>query len=226
MEECYFGKGGIGFLKRNPMILTLILFLAGVNFVASAFDATLPAYVLSNPNGGEVVLGIVSSSAGIETLIGSVVATLLPKPRNRIRVIYLTMLFSLSVENFVLAFARVPVLWCLAQIIGWSVVPIMSTNLDVILRSSIPVEMQGRVYSCRNTLQYFTIPFGLLMGGALVDKVCEPLMERTLSGGILQTLFGASKGSGAAMVMFILGVLGTVVCLLFGSILEKYKYNE
>ncbi|MCI5771704.1 MAG: hypothetical protein MR021_02645 [Clostridiales bacterium] len=31
-------------------------------------------------------------------------------------------------------------------------VSIMADNLDVILRSTIPVELQGRVYACRNTL--------------------------------------------------------------------------
>lgn len=54
-------KDGLTFLKQNPMIMTLILFMAGVNLVASAFDATLPGYVLPNPKGGSQVLGIVTS---------------------------------------------------------------------------------------------------------------------------------------------------------------------
>lgn len=219
-------KKGLIFLRENPLLLILILFLAGVNLVASAFDAVLPAYVLSNPKGSDAVLGIVTSSAGVATLIGSAIATMLPKPKNRVRVIYLTMLFSLSIENFVLAFSREPVLWCFAQILGWSVVPIMSAQMDVILRSSIPIEMQGRVYSCRNTLQFFTIPIGLYGGGFLVDQVCEPFMQRTVDGSMLQVLFGTTKGSGAAMVMSILGILGTVICLVFGKYLEKYKYIE
>ena len=33
-------------LKPNRMVLMLILFLAGVNLVASAFDAVLPAFIL------------------------------------------------------------------------------------------------------------------------------------------------------------------------------------
>ena len=28
-----------------------------------------------------------------------------------------------------------------------------------------PVELQGRVYACRNSLQFFTIPIGMLLGG-------------------------------------------------------------
>ena len=102
----------------------------------------------------------------------------------------------------------------------------MNANLDVILRSSIPVEMQGRVYSCRNTLQFFTIPVGFFLGGFLVDHVCEPIMAEAAAGGILIRLFGNGKGSGAAMVMFILGVAGTAICLGFGKALKKYTYEE
>lgn len=219
-------KAGLDYLKRNRLILLLILFLAGVNLVASAFDAVLPAYVLPRDNGGETVLGIVTSCAGVATLLGSLIATMVPAPKNRVRVIYITMLFSLGTENFLLAFSRTPFLWCLGQVIGWILVPLMSTNLDVILRSTIPVEMQGRVYSCRNTLQFFTIPIGFFLGGLMVDKVCEPIMARVPADGLAAVLWGAGKGSGAAMMMFILGVAGTVICLAFGRVLKKYTFRE
>ncbi len=219
-------KAGLKYLRNNDLILVLILFLAGVNFVASAFDAVLPALILPRENGGEAVLGIVTSCAGIATLIGSLIVTVLPAPKNRVRVIYITMLIALGTENFLLAFSRTPVLWCIGQIIGWVLVPLMNANLDVILRTTIPVEMQGRVYSCRNTLQFFTIPIGLFIGGLMVDEICEPLMASSRADGMFTMLFGSGKGSGAAMMMFILGVTGTIVCLSFGRILRKYTYTD
>lgn len=219
-------KAGLRYLKENPMILYLMLFLAGVNLVASAFDATLPAFVLPRENGGETVLGMVTSCAGIATLVGSLLVTVLPKPKNRVRVITGTMLFSLTIENFLLAFTQTPVLWCMGQIIGWLVVPIMGANLDVILRTTIPVEMQGRVYSCRNTLQFFTIPIGFLIGGLLVDKVWEPIMAAQKGTNWLVLLFGSGKGSGAAVMMFVLGVSGAAICIVFGRILRKYQFRE
>lgn len=184
--------------------MTLILFMAGVNLVASAFDATLPGYVIPNSRGGSSVLGIVTSCAGIAMIVGSLMVSVLPKPKDRVRVIYRTMLFSLGSENFVLAFSREPALWCIGQLIGWILVPIMNANLDVILRSTIPVELQGRVYACRNTLQFFTIPIGLFLGGFMVDNVCEPFMNVWSDISILKMLFGTGKGSGAALMMFIL----------------------
>ena len=219
-------KDGLSYLSQNGLILWLILFLAGVNFVASAFDAALPPYVLSRENGGRPVLGLVMSCAGVATLAGSLAVTALPAPKDRIRVIVLTMLFSLGTENFILAFARTPIWWCIAQIIGWSVIPVMNANLDVVLRSTIPPEMQGRVYSCRNTMQFFTIPIGTFVGGFLVDKVCEPWMARTDPEGVLACMFGVGDGSGAAMVMFVLGCMGIAVCLAFGRILSRYEFAE
>ena len=219
-------REGLSWLHNHELILMLILFLSGVNFVASAFDAVLPALVLPGEKGGRAVLGFVTSCAGMATLTGSLIVTVLPAPKNRVRVIYMTMLFSLGSENFLLAFARTPALWCLGQIIGWLPVPFMNANLDVILRSTIPVEMQGRVYSCRNTLQFFTIPLGLFLGGAMVDGICEPAMAMAPAGGLLVRLFGSGKSAGAAMMMFLLGITGVVICLSFRHILRRYSYED
>jgi len=217
-------REGLVFLKENPMILYVILFMSGVNLIASAFDAVLPALIIPNPRGGNSVLGIVTSCSGIAMIAGSLIATVMPKPKDRVRVIYLSMLFSLATENYLLAFSRIPLLWCLGQVLGWIFVPVMSANQNVIMRNSIPARLQGRVYACRNTLQFFTIPIGLLLGGFMVDEVCEPVMKD--SGSIMQMLFGSGKGSGAALMMFILGVAGTAMCLIFGHKLKKYNYSD
>lgn len=219
-------KEGLMFLKKTPLIMALILFMSGVNLVASAFDATLPGYVLPNPKGGSFILGIVTSCSGIAMVIGSLIVSVLPKPKDRVKAIYLTMLFSLSTENFLLAFSRKPVLWCIGQIIGWILVPIMSANLDVILRTTIPVELQGRVYACRNTLQFFTIPVGLFLGGFMVDNICEPFMRVYGDLPVLKTLFGTGKGSGAALMMLILGASGSLICIITGKNIKKYQYSE
>ena len=96
--------------------------------------------------------------------------------------------------------------------------------MNVIMRNTIPTQLQGRVYACRNTLQFFTIPIGLLFGGFMVDNVCEPFMA--VRSGVWNTLFGSGKGSGAALAMFILGMAGVIVCLVFGKKLSEYHYSD
>lgn len=219
-------REGLAFLKRTPMVLTLLLFMSGVNLIASAFNATLPGYVIPNPRGGSAMYGVVTSAAGVAMIAGSLLVSFMPKPKDRVRVVFITMLISLGSENFILAFSREPALWIISQVIGWILVPVMSTNLEVILRNVVPVDLQGRVYACRNTFQFFTIPIGLFLGGLMVDQVCEPFMAVHSYSGVLTALFGSGKGSGAAMMMFILGVTGSLLCITTGSRLKRYHYSD
>ena len=215
-------KSGLSWLRANQLILNLILFLAFINLVASAYNAALPAMLLSRENGGETVLGLVNAVTGGASLVGGVIATLLPPPKNRVRAICGALMLSMSTENFLLAFGRTPWVWCAGAVLGWLLIPLMNANMDVIFRTAIPVDMQGRVYACRNTLQFFTIPLGYFLGGLLVDRVFEPLLASVSSDGLLAFLFGLGKGSGAAALFFVLGLAGVLVCLIFYCILRQY----
>ena len=72
--------------------------------------------------------------------------------------------------------------------------------------------MQGRVFSAKSTLQNFTIPPALLLGGLLADTVFEPFVladspaQRVLSGS-----FGTGKGAGIGLMFFIVGIAGMAV---------------
>ena len=218
-------REGLAWLKSKPVVLYLILFLAGINLVASAYNAVLPAMILSKQGGGKAALGLVNAAVGAATLVGSMIVMAARKPEDRVRMIWLSLLFSMSTENFLLAFGKTPLVWCIGAVCGWIAIPYMGANLDVILRTEIPENMQGRVFSCRNTLQFFTIPVGYYLGGMLTDKVFEPFMQGK-SGTVLNTLFGSGKGSGAAMLFSVLGFAGMAVCIVFGILLRKYKWSE
>ena len=66
----------------------------------------------------------------------------------------------------------------------------------------------------------FTIPLGLLAGGAMVDKIFEPVMASAYSEGVLERCLAPERFR-AAIVMFVLGITGTAICLIFGRILRK-----
>lgn len=208
-------KEGIGYLIKERGIFDLILFLAAINLVASIYEAAFPAMLLSRDGGSEQALGLVNAVIGVTTLLGSILASFAKTPKSRVRVICNCLLFSMSFENFILAFGRTPFIWCIGGFLGWIAIPLMSTNLEAIMRLHIPVKMQGRVYAVRNSLQFFTIPVGYFLGGFLVDKVFEPVMALQKDGSILVRLFGSGKGSGAALLFFVIAFAGILVCLHF-----------
>lgn len=207
-------KSGLTYLKQNRGILDLILFLACINLIASIYNAAFPAMILSKENGGEIALGTVNAFIGVAALTGSIIASLMPAPKSRVRVICNALLISMSTENFFLAFGKTLPLWCIGGVLGWLCIPVMNANMDVLFRERIPVQMQGRVYAARNSFQFFTIPLGYIIGGFLVDKVFEPIMAKN-NNSLLSALFGTGKGSGAAFLFMFLAFAGIAVCLLF-----------
>ncbi len=215
-RESFFqsAKNGLLYLKNNRGLLCLILFLSAINLIASMYEAVLPAMILSKKN--ETALGLVNGCTGAASLLGSVAATFLPEPKSRIRVICGCLMFSMSTENFLLAFGKYTAVWCTGAVLGWLAIPLMNANYDVIFRKSVPKEIQGRIYSVRNTLQFFTIPLGYFLGGLLTDKVFEPFMKNT-ENRALTFLFGSGKGSGAALLFFAIGMAGVIVCLIFSK---------
>lgn len=205
---------GLRYLKKERGILDLMLFLAGINLVASMFEAAFPVLMLTRSD-GRAVMGIVKTVTGLTMLAGSLIASFLPAPKSRVRAIWLCLALSMCTENFLLGFSKSPFVWCVGAFLGWIAIPWMSTNLDAIYRLTIPADIQGRVFAARNSFQFFTIPLGYFLGGLLVDEVFEPVMALQQSDSLLVTLFGSGEGSGAAFCFAVLGVLGVLVCLLF-----------
>lgn len=219
-------KKGLAYLRAEKGILGLILFLAAINLVASIYDAAFPAMMLSREGGSELVMGQVNAVIGVTTLAGSILASFVKAPKSRVRVICNRLLFSMSFENFLLALGRTPFIWCIGGFLGWIFVPLMSANLDAIMRLHVPEEIQGRVYSVRNSLQFFTIPVGYFLGGFLVDQVFEPIMAAQQEGSALTFLFGSGKGSGAAFLFFVIAFAGIGVCLYFRRNRDIWKLEE
>ena len=203
---------GVRWLKANPGIFHLMLFLAGINLVASMFNATLPAMILSKAS--ENALGTVNSVTGIAMLMGSLLASFLPAPKSRVKAIWCCLMISMCTENFFLAFGKNVWVWSFGAVLGWIVIPWMNANLEAVNRLNIPIEIQGRVFAARNSFQFFTIPVGYFLGGALVDQVFEPIMSKQTDD-LLVRLFGTGKGSGAAFLFAVLWLMGIAVCLIF-----------
>ena len=215
---------GIHWLKHNPGIFHLMLFLAAINLVASMYNAAFPAMMLSKAS--ESVMGTVNSVIGITMLIGSILASFMKAPKKRVKVIWCCLMLSMCTENFFLAFGNSVWIWCLGAALGWIAIPWMNANLDSINRLNIPIEIQGRVFAARNCFQFFTIPVGYFLGGLLVDQVFEPIMAMQSADSFLPNLFGTGKGSGAAFLFAVLWLAGIAVCLIFRADKHIWKLEK
>jgi MFS transporter, DHA3 family, macrolide efflux protein len=207
---------GLGFLREHSPVLKMILFFSFINLLAYMTGfGILPAMILKRSGDSQVALSMVSSAVGLGTLAGSILVTLLKPGKNRTRVIFGACAISFLLCDILWALGRNVPIWVFAAFVGNLPLPFLNANLSTVMRTKVPTELQGRVFSTRDTIQYCTIPLGLFLGGYLADNVFEPFMAGSSSlSQFLSCLVGTGKGAGMAVMFLITGVIGLTSSLL------------
>ncbi len=203
---------GIRFLREHKAILRISLFLAMINFLAKlGNDGMLSPFILGRTGNNQPVLGAAESAVAIGLLAGSLIATAMKPVRKRTKLIFITtgLIFT---GNILLCLTDRPWLWCAASVWSYALAAVMNVNMDTIMRESIPLEMQGRVFSAKSTLQNFTIPPALFLGGLLADHVFEPfMMSESPVQQALSAFLGTGKGTGIGLMFLIVGIVGMLI---------------
>jgi len=218
LADCF---DGVSYLFKNKSILHLIIFMGFVNLIAAIYNCNLTPMILGRTSNDKMLLGIVTSFVGIGGIIGSILVTIKKPSKSKVNTIFNSITFSFLICNFFLGVGRNAYIWSVAVLAGNATVPFLTGSVEAIMRTKVPIEMQGRVFAARNTLQYATIPIGYMLGGILADKCFEPIMasnsklKQTLS-----ILVGNGKGSGMAVTFVIIGIVGFIGCWMF----RKNKY--
>ena len=207
---------GINFLREHRALLRIILFFAFINFIAKMGGyGMLPALILGRTGGDNIALGIVEAAVGIGTLAGSIVVALIKPAKSRTRVVFIACGLSFLLGDVGQSLTYTLPFWVAAAFLSNMPLAFLNANMTALMRDNIPIEMQGRVFSARDTIQYSTIPVGLFLGGVLADHVFEPFMAASSPlQEVLSRFFGVGKGSGIAVIFFIVGVLGFITSFL------------
>ena len=230
LHDC---KEGFLFLKQHTAILQLILYFTAINLIAyiggGGITTTVTAMILSRIPDGKLILGAVSSAVSLGTLFGGILVTFLKPPKRRVAVIFISCALSFFICDLALGIGRSPTIWIAANFIGNIPLAFLSANQSAILRTTVPIEMQGRVFSARSTLQFCTVPLGYLFGGLLADYVFEPLMKsNTELKQFLSLLVGVGPGSGIAAMFVLTGITGTIlsICALYNRTIRSLDEQE
>lgn len=218
---------GIKYIFYRKDILALIYFMGFINFIAGIYNTALAPMILSRTGNNDIQLGIVTSSIGISGLLGSLIVQKFPQPKKRVPLMANIMIFSFLICNILLGVGRNYIWWTIAVLAGHFFVPLLLANMEYFMRTKVPLEVQGKVFSARNTIQYATLPIGNLLCGILADNFFEPYM---LGRGYGQEFFhyftGEGSGSGLALMYIFLGLIGFIGSFLFKKNKNFNKLDE
>lgn len=218
---------GVKYIFYRKDILALIYFMGFINFIAGMYNTALAPMILSRTGNNDIQLGVVTSSIGISGLLGSLIVQKFPQPKKRVPLMANIMIFSFLICNILLGIGRNYIWWTIAVLAGHFFVPLLLANMEYFMRTKVPLEVQGKVFSARNTIQYATLPMGNLLCGILADNFFEPYM---LGRGYGQEFFhyftGEGSGSGLALMYIFLGLIGFIGSFLFKKNKNFNKLDE
>lgn len=204
---------GMRFVKEHRSLWNITLFIAATNFLAKlGNDGMLAPFILGRSGNDQQILGMVQSMVSLGVFAGSLIVTAMKPVKKKTRLIFILYAIIFA-GNVVQGLSMQPWVWSAAAFATYMAAAVMNANLTSALRTYVPLEMHGRVFSAKDTLQNCTIPLGLFLGGILTDHAFEPFMaalsvQRLLSGIILP-----GKDAGIALMFLIVGTAGCVISL-------------
>ena len=208
-EQALFG---FRYIFSRPSLLGLqMIFFFGNLFSGMQFSLLAPM-ILARTQQNSLIFGSVESMAAVGGILGGLVMSAWGGFKRRVNGVLLGwMLASLGI--ILLGLGRNLSIWIPAAILSMIFSALIDGSNQSIWQAKVAPDVQGRVFSARRMIAWFTNPISPLIAGTLADYVFEPQMR---SSSQLANLFGWLVGTGPGAGMGLLVCLSGAACLLIG----------
>jgi len=167
-------RQGFRFVRSDPVVRTLVWYLAAVSFLGMGFVTLMPAWAVKVLGGGATTNGWLQSARGVGAMIGALLTASLAQRAIRGKLINLgTFAFPLALFGFALI-RWLPLSLLALVVIGLSLMIYMN-NSNSMVQTQTPDELRGRVLSIYSLSFFGLMPLGALFAGSLATIIGEPL---------------------------------------------------
>jgi len=181
---------GLRFIKRDPLILILIVSVGIISLFGVSYVILMPIFASDVLKVGVKGLGMLMSAAGAGALAAALLLAGLGDFKQRGRLLFISSIFF-SLSLIVFALSKTYAL-SLAALVGTGAFGVMAISLvNTILQHNVPDAFRGRVMSAFMFTFAGVLPFGNLLAGSLAHTI-----------GVAYTV--AASGA-VCMVFFIIG---------------------
>lgn len=205
------GIYGFRYIFKRPSLLGLqMVFFFGNLFFGIAMTLLAPM-VLARTGSNSVVFGLVESAGAIGGVTGGIIMSAWAGFKRRVHGVLVGWMVS-SLGLMVLGVGQDLAVWLPAMFVTSLVSPLVNTSNQAIWQSKVAPDVQGRVFSARRLIAWFTNPISPIIAGAMADFVFEPAMRAdTAMAATFGPLFGVGPGAGMGLLMALCGLAGLLV---------------
>lgn len=207
-------KEGLMFLARNKGIGSLVIIMAFVCFFMGFVQTLTGPMVLAVSDAKTV--GFLESACAVGMLVGSIWIGVAGIKKSYAVVLGISGGFC-GISMALAGISTNIMITGIGIFLFFLMLPFMNTCADVLVRVSIPNELQGRVWGMISLLTQIGTVVAYMICGILADYVFEPMF---LDGGLLADsvgrLIGTGKGRGIGFLLILSGLGMTMVALTIG----------
>jgi DHA3 family macrolide efflux protein-like MFS transporter len=204
---------GFKYIFARPSLLGLqLVFFMGNLFTGIAFTLLAPM-VLARTNSNSLMFGSVQTAGAVGALIGGLIMSAWGGFKRRVHGV-LGGWFITGIGMSVVGLIGGLPIWIVGMIVASVVGPLVNASNQAIWQAKVAPDVQGRVFSARRLIAWFTNPISPIIAGTLADFVFEPQMR--VAGGLSQTfgwLVGTGPGAGMGLIIFFCGFAAALVGL-------------
>ncbi|MFE6868231.1 MFS transporter [Kitasatospora sp. NPDC057692] len=162
-------REGFAFLRREPLLLTIIVMIAVTNLLDAAFITVLVPVWARESGGGPAAIGLTGTVWGIAAVAGSLIAAAVAHRLPRRTVFFAGFLLGGAPRFVVLALdAPMSVVVTVFALSGFGS-GFLNPILGAVLFERVPRHLLGRVNALGDSLAWAGIPLGGLLAGVAVS---------------------------------------------------------
>lgn len=211
-QEVSFGFRYIG---RSPSLTLMVVVFSLFAIPSDIGKALYSPMILARSGGDAVILGSVTTAAGMGGVCGALFLSFQGGFKRRIHGM-LAGFFWTGSFKLILGMSRSPSLWMLAHFAATLTIPLYYSSTNAIWYAKVPPSLQGRVLAADQMIGLIVGATAPLLAGPLADYIFEPAMAR--NGWMSQWtlgLWGSGPGAGigflysvTALAMVLVAVVG------------------
>ncbi|MFC3746100.1 MFS transporter [Paenibacillus sp. GCM10012306] len=217
-------KEGWSVLASTRGVLSLTFILSVVTFAIGFLQTLFTPMLLPLTDSG--TLGTVMSVSAIGMLAGSLIIGIFSMKSNYIQML----MIGLGVAGW--CYAAVGLTTHIYFIAGaaflfFAAIPFINTSADVMIRSNIPNDAQGRAWGIIGILSQLGYVAAYALAGVLADRIFNPMLRE---GGLLATtvgrVIGIGEGRGIGLLFIVCGLLIVVLAFLIPGIKSIHSLEK
>ncbi|KJS60938.1 MFS transporter [Streptomyces rubellomurinus] len=159
---------GFGFLRAEPLLLTVIVMVGITNLLDAGFSTVLVPVWARESGNGPGAIGLIGSAMGVAAVVGSLIAAAVAHRLPR-RTVFLVGFLVAGAPRFLVLASGAPMGVVLTVFaIGGFGSGFLNPILGAVLFERVPRHLLGRVHALSDSLAWAGIPLGGLVAGAVV----------------------------------------------------------